>query len=193
MGRKDDLLDLTGIDPTIGAAIVNMGSALSSLILKGTATAVQGKIESLKNEKNVDTIRNSYNEMINQILSEREEALLIAQSYKQELDKVVISDEDITYLQETVSKVLDLIKALQLIDIMSGDPEKQKKAQETMDSLEAIKNLISKEVLKTMQLLGFNYKAAIGEPLTELCANAIRNLGNGKRNTTNGGNRKNNR
>ena len=108
-------------------------------------------------------------------------------------DKVVISDEDITYLQETVSKVLDLIKALQLIDIMSGDPEKQKKAQETMDSLEAIKNLISKEVLKTMQLLGFNYKAAIGEPLTELCANAIRNLGNGKRNTTNGGNRKNNR
>ena len=71
MGRKDDLMDLTGIDPTIGAAIVNMGSALSSLILKGTATAVQGKIESLKNEKNVDTIRNSYNEMINQILSER--------------------------------------------------------------------------------------------------------------------------
>ena len=27
-----------------------------------------------------------------------------------------------------------------------------------------------------MQLLGFNYKAAIGEPLTEICANAITNL-----------------
>jgi hypothetical protein len=24
-----------------------------------------------------------------------------------------------------------------------------------------------------MQLLGFNYRAAIGEPLTQLCANAI--------------------
>lgn len=32
--------------------------------------------------------------------------------------------------------------------------------------------------LKTMQLLGFNYKAAIGEPLTEICANAISKLGN---------------
>jgi hypothetical protein len=28
-----------------------------------------------------------------------------------------------------------------------------------------------------MQLLGFNYKAAIGEPLTELCANAILSKG----------------
>lgn len=186
-------MDLTGIDPTVGAAIVNMASALSSLVLKGTATAVQGKIESLKNEKNVDTIRNSYNEIVNQLLSEREEALLIAQSYKQELDKVVISDEDISYLQKTVSKVLDLIKTIQLIDIMSGEPEKQRKAQETMDSLEAIKNLISKEVLKTMQLLGFNYKAAIGEPLTELCANVIRSLGNSKSKPTNGVNRKNSR
>jgi hypothetical protein len=25
-----------------------------------------------------------------------------------------------------------------------------------------------------MQLLGFNYKAAIGEPLTDICATAIR-------------------
>ncbi len=28
-----------------------------------------------------------------------------------------------------------------------------------------------------MQLLGFNYKAGIGEPLTELCANKIRQFG----------------
>ena len=40
------------------------------------------------------------------------------------------------------------------------------------------KELISVDTLKTMQLLGFNYKAAIGEPLTEICANAISKLGN---------------
>jgi len=27
-------------------------------------------------------------------------------------------------------------------------------------------------------MLGFNYKAAIGEPLTRICANAISNWGN---------------
>lgn len=42
-----------------------------------------------------------------------------------------------------------------------------------VDSFEMIKDLISVDTLKTMQLLGFNYKAAIGEPLTELCASAI--------------------
>ena len=34
--------------------------------------------------------------------------------------------------------------------------------------------LLNNDTLKTMQLLGFNYKAAIGEPLTEACSEAIR-------------------
>ena len=36
-----------------------------------------------------------------------------------------------------------------------------------------IKELISVDTLKTMQLLGFNYKAAIGEPLTLMLKNFI--------------------
>lgn len=35
--------------------------------------------------------------------------------------------------------------------------------------------LLNKDTLKTMQLIGFNYKQAIGEPLTEACATAIKN------------------
>lgn len=38
-----------------------------------------------------------------------------------------------------------------------------------------LKELICVDVLKAIQLLGFNYKEAIGEPLTQLCANAILN------------------
>lgn len=36
-----------------------------------------------------------------------------------------------------------------------------------------IVKLIDKDVLKTMQLLGFNYKDAIGQPLTDLCRDYI--------------------
>lgn len=173
-------MDMSVIDPTIGAAIVNLGSALSTLALKGTATAIHGKIEAIKKEQNADSVRNAYNEIVNQLLEEREDAVRIAQTYKAELEKVVISDEDIEYLQQTVSKVLDVIKALQLVDILNSDPEKQSQARASVEAVESIKNLISKDVLKTMQLLGFNYKAAIGEPLTELCANAINSLGKKK-------------
>lgn len=171
-------MDFTTIDPTVGAAIINLGSALSTLVLKGTGTAIHGKITSLKNETNTETIRNTYNEIVNQLLQEREEALLIAQSYKAELEKVVISDEDIEYLQNTISKVLDLLVGAQFIDIKNEDPDIQAKAQMQKDALESIKGLISKDVLKTMQLIGFNYKAAFGEPLTVLCAEKIKSIAN---------------
>lgn len=60
-----------------------------------------------------------------------------------------------------------------------------KKAREIAESLNQIKDLISVDTLKTMQLLGFNYKAAIGEPLTQLCADSIINWGSNTNNEEN--------
>lgn len=45
-----------------------------------------------------------------------------------------------------------------------------------INELEQFQKLINVDTLKAMQLLGFNYKAAIGEPLTELCASTILSL-----------------
>jgi hypothetical protein len=177
-------MDWSSVDSNVGAAMVNLGSALSTLVLKGTATAIHGKIESIKKEQNADTVRNVYNEIVNQLLEEREDAVRIAQTYKQELEKVVISDEDIEYLQQTITKALDIINALQLVDSFSDDPAKQTKAKASINAIDSIKNLISKDVLKTMQLLGFNFKAAIGEPLTQVCAAKITALGE-KKNSNN--------
>ena len=161
-------MDLTNIDPAVATSLVQLGAELTTLLFKGTTTAIQGKIASLKNEKNIDVLRSSYTEMLNQLAGEREEALMIAQTYKIELERVVISDEDIEYLQMTVAKVIDLLVGMNIFN----DAE--------IKSMQSIKDLISKDVLKTMQLLGFNYKAAIGEPLTKLCANKIEGLSKNK-------------
>ncbi len=144
--------------------LTEMGTNLTTLAVKGTATLIHSKVESVKNEKNIDNLRNTYDEIISQLLSEREEAIRIAQAYKEELEKVVISDEDIEHLHNTVEKVLEIFK------VMSPQSE-------NIESLEQLKELISVDTLKTMQLLGFNYKAAIGEPLTKLCADAISGIG----------------
>ena len=56
--------------------------------------------------------------------------------------------------------------------------ENRKVKEIQVQGYEQIKELISVDTLKSMQLLGFNYKAAIGEPLTQLCANAITGWGN---------------
>lgn len=146
--------------------IIELGTSLTELAVKGTIYKINEKIKSSKNEKNIENLRTMYDEIINEILQEREEAIRIAQTYKFELDKIEISDKDIEHLQATVSKLLDIVKKI------SPDAP--------IEDFETVKSLISVDTLKTLQLLGFNYKAAIGEPLTELCANAIGNLGNKK-------------
>lgn len=139
--------------------LVEMGVALTELAVKGTTSAVNKKIRAAKDIKDAEKLRVTYDELINEVLQEREEAVRIAQVYKSELEKIMISDKDIEHLHNTVSRLLDMLKKI--------SPEMP------VDSFEMVKDLISVDTLKTMQLLGFNYKAAIGEPLTELCANAI--------------------
>ena len=54
---------------------------------------------------------------------------------------------------------------------------------ETKSGIEAFKtilNLINVNLLKSMQLIGFDYKETIGRPLTQLCARSIENLGRPK-------------
>lgn len=160
------------MDSIYSNAIAELGVSLTSMAAKGAASLVYTKIKSSKNEKNIETIRNNYEEIINELLSEREEAIRIAQAYKSELERVSISDKDIAYLHATISRFIELLTSF------------GKMNPEVQASFEAIKELISIDTLKTMQLLGFNYKAAIGEPLTELCAKKITSLGNtGKKET----------
>ena len=149
---------MDNITPTF----VVLAAQLTSLAVKGTATAVTNKIRTAKEVKDADKLRNVYDEIVSELLNERDEAIRIAQAYKSELDRIVISDEDIKHLESTVTNVLEIFKGF--------SPEIP------VHYFEQFKSLISVDTLKTMQLLGFNYKAAIGEPLTNICADAIRSL-----------------
>ena len=151
---------------SINPVIADIAVQLTSLAIKGTTTAVLNKIKASKEVKDAEKLRNIYDEIVSELLNERDEAVRIAQAYKSELDRIVISDEDIKHLESTVAGVLEIVKGF--------SPEMP------IDSFEQFKSLISVDTLKTMQLLGFNYKAAIGEPLTSICADAIRSLGQKK-------------
>ena len=149
-------------DPAL-EPLLNLGVSLAELAVKNTATAVATKIKTLKEEKNLEKVRNAYDEIINNLLSEKQEAIRIAQAYKNELEKIQISDEDILHLHNTVGNFLNVLQKFS--STLGGD------------ELNNIISLISVDTLRAMQLLGFNYKAAIGEPLTKLCADKISSLG----------------
>ena len=179
------------MDSMYAQPLVEMGVSLTELAIKGTATAVTNKIKAIKDEKNAEKLRNTYDEIVSELLSERDEAVRIAQAYKSELERIVISDDDIEHLHNTVSRLLGIIKAFQLASATAKGEEEIAKVTAQVESYEQIKELISVDTLKTMQLLGFNYKSAIGEPLTEICANAIANIGNKGKNAQSNNQQKN--
>ena len=144
-------------------ALLELGTTLTTLAVKGVASAVHTKIKTLQQEKDAETIRRAYDEIISELIEEREQAIRIAQAYKSELDRIVISDQDIKHLHNTIDSVLSILQ-----EMNPNMPMRQ---------FESLSKLISVDTLKAIQLLGFNYKAAIGEPLTQLCANAILSKG----------------
>ncbi|PKE62177.1 hypothetical protein [Macrococcoides caseolyticum] len=83
--------------------------------------------------------------------------------YKSEYERINISDEDIEHLQNSIRRIINLVN-------------EQSSNYENNADLESFIELIQKDTLKTMQLLGFNYKKAIGEPATELVASKIKNF-----------------
>lgn len=89
---------------------------------------------------------------------------------------MTISDDDIKNLDETIGRVLDII----MPDPGNGDDLASIEARKSRENLQQFRQLVSADTLKTMQLLGFNYKAAIGEPLTKLCAGWITSFGESK-------------
>ena len=156
-------MDLTGIDPQV----VELGARLAEAAARNTAASILSQMKAVKAKRDKDATISEYEEIIRGLIAERSEALQIAQVYQQELVAQRISDEDIEYINNTVVPLLETF-----IDEAgaTGDPA----AAETMKaSLKALKPLLSAETFKVLQLVGFNFKKAIGEPLTFLVQRLI--------------------
>lgn len=134
---------------------------IGELAVKGTSGAIQAKIKSWENEKNVDKLNAHYAEVINNLLAEREQLLLSSQVLVDATRRMMIDEKDIPQLQKTAEALLDICYRFLPL------------GEEYDSAKQLINTLISAETLRTMQLLGFNFKEAIGEPLTKLIADII--------------------
>ena len=131
---------------------------LGNLLAKSAGDAITEKMQSTRAKTNLDEMANSYENIINGLVQDRIDAISVAQAYKTEVDRVEITDDDITHLHKTIEE---------LVNILGKDDANLKAIAGQINVL------ISVDTLKTVQLLGFNYKAAIGEPLTKVCAQMI--------------------
>lgn len=154
---------------TAESALMDAGVQLAVFSGKNIAGSVPNRFQAIRTKKNLEEVCNSYEEIINELVAERSQVLAIAQAYESELKRYTLGDKDIEHLRNTASAALDVMSTF------APDADLQ--------SFESLKALISVDTLKAMQLLGFDYKKAIGDPLTVACARAITNsLGGAKGN-----------
>lgn len=132
--------------------------SLGQHIAQNSTQAIWDKIRATKAKNSSEETINNLEEIINNLIAEKNELISIAQIYDEQLVSQKISEEDIHYI---TSNILPLLEKL----IENGHQENM---ESNKQNIETFKPLLSKETFNILQLLGFNFKKAIGEPLTEL-------------------------
>lgn len=136
--------------------IIQLAATLLEIAGRNTANIVTKKISAVKARKNEKETIAVLDEIIIDLLNDKMEIQRIAQAYEQELVSQKITESDIKFITDNLFPIFE-----QFI------PEQND------ISIEQLKSILSVETLTIMQLLGFNYKKAIGEPLTKLCQKKI--------------------
>ncbi len=155
------------VDPQVAQQVADLGIRLGDTVLRNTAGAIADRIKTVKAKKDDKATIHELEEIISSLIADKNELVQIAQAYEQELVAQQISQEDIEYITDSFIPVLkDLIKQTSSDQSGGGATNIEK----TIDSL---KPLLSVEMLTVLQLVGFNFKKAIGEPLTLWLQKAI--------------------
>lgn len=150
------------MDPELQTLAVQLADAA----IRNSAREVIDRISALRTKKQDKETIAELEQIINDLISDKAEITRIAQAYQDELVAQRISDEDVEFI---TTNIVPVLKAL----IESGATSNAQSAA-TEKMLELLTPLLSVETITILQLLGFNFRKAIGQPLTDLIANAIR-------------------
>lgn len=133
---------------------------MAELAIRNTAGAVTTRIRAVRKGKQQEEVVNELAEIINELLDDRNQLIGVARGLEEALVVQRITDDEINYITERIIPTIE-----QLAD-SSGDPNAR-------EFIEPLKSLLSVETMTILQLVGFNFKAAIGEPLTQLVQRLI--------------------
>lgn len=135
---------------------------LAAIAIRNTATIVHDKIATSKAQRNDKETIAELTDIIQDLLSDKQDLQMISESLKDELVSQKLSDEDLNFVAETVVPTIE--------KIVPNNNEKM------LTDIDKIKPLLSRNTLNVLQTLGFNFKRGIGEPLTDLLNGVIKGM-----------------
>jgi hypothetical protein len=143
--------------------LLNLGTELAKYVGKSSVESIWDRIRAAKAKGNNEEIISKLEEIIAELIGDKNELIRISQAFEEQLISKIISEEDIEYITESI---------VPLIEILLEQSE-QENTEKIIEGMIILKPLLSKETFNILQLLGFNFKRAIGEPLTDLLRQII--------------------
>ena len=144
--------------------MITLGTELATVAGRMSVEAIFDRIRAIKGKGDKDEIINNLEEIISELITDKNNLIRISQAYEEKIITQKMTEKEIDYITQSVVPLLEEL-------LNQGNSEETQKMQE---GLNLIKRLLSKEMFNIMQMLGFNFKKAVGEPLTELLASFIR-------------------
>jgi hypothetical protein len=107
-------------------------------------------------------------EIINDLQEDKRQLVSIAQAYQSQLVSQQLTSGDVRYIADTLFPLLEQLAGANVGENIDedGDADEESgedaKNQELLKQLRAMKPLLSVETANVLQLLGFNFRRAIG-------------------------------
>lgn len=148
------------------AQLQSLGLQLANTAVRNTAGSIADRIMAVKTRKKDQETIAELEEIVSNLLSDKSELVRIAHAYDEELVAQKIAKSDIEYIS---TNFVPLLRQL----IGSAATSNNQDAATSQQVLDLIEPLLSVETVTILQLVGFNFRKAIGEPLTHLVAQLI--------------------
>lgn len=142
--------------------VVQAGVNLAESMARNSGTLIWNRIRVARGSGRHEEAINELEEIINELLADKQELVSIAKTYQSELVAQQLTAGDVQYI---VGTLFPLVK--ELMEASYG------KDTDKLEQLDTLKPFLSVETVNVLQLLGFNFRRAIGEPLTALCESLI--------------------
>jgi len=146
--------------------VQQLAGQLAASAVRNTAAMVADQVKTVTAKKRDREAVAELEQIISDLLADKAEITRIAQAYQEQLVAQKITDDEVRYLADTVVPTLK--------DLAKSSGTSQAEIDKILPALEA---LISVQTVTVLQLFGFNFKRAVGEPLTGLVARFIQSAG----------------
>ncbi len=149
-----------------------LGAKLTEIAIRNTTETIINKVSAVNAKKDDKETINVLEEIINDLIKDKNDLVQVSRAYEEEFIMRKISEDDLVYITENLIPVLNEL-FITLMGFKTIDDEDTLKMEEIQSLMKILHPILSTETLKILQLLGFDFKSAIGEPLTELLRNLI--------------------